>query len=77
MSLDLFSLEGKVALVTGGSKGLGLEMARALAVSCPRRGSSRRVVYGPGSPTSHRWAAAARPPGALRRELASRRSGRT
>lgn len=31
MSLQLFSLEGKVALVTGASKGLGLEMARALA----------------------------------------------
>lgn len=31
MSLKLFSLEGKVALVTGASKGLGLEMARALA----------------------------------------------
>src|SRR5437763_17213707 len=33
MSLDLFSLEGKVALITGGSKGLGFEMARALAAA--------------------------------------------
>ena len=33
MSLQLFSLEGKVALVTGGSKGLGFEMARALAAA--------------------------------------------
>ncbi len=31
MSLQLFSLEGKVALVTGASKGLGYEMALALA----------------------------------------------
>jgi gluconate 5-dehydrogenase len=29
--LDQFRLDGKRALVTGGSKGLGLEMARALA----------------------------------------------
>lgn len=29
--LDLFRLEGRRALITGGSKGLGLEMARALA----------------------------------------------
>ncbi len=28
--LDQFKLDGKRALVTGGSKGLGLEMARAL-----------------------------------------------
>jgi NAD(P)-dependent dehydrogenase (short-subunit alcohol dehydrogenase family) len=33
MSLNMFSLEGKVALVTGGSKGLGLEMARGLAAA--------------------------------------------
>ena len=33
MSLQLFSLEGKVALVTGASKGLGYEMARALAAA--------------------------------------------
>jgi NAD(P)-dependent dehydrogenase (short-subunit alcohol dehydrogenase family) len=33
MSLELFSLQNKVALVTGGSKGLGYEMARALAAA--------------------------------------------
>ncbi len=33
MSLQLFSLEGKTAIVTGGSKGLGLEMARGLAAA--------------------------------------------
>src|SRR5947209_5619413 len=29
--LDVFNLTGKVALITGGSKGLGLAMARGLA----------------------------------------------
>jgi NAD(P)-dependent dehydrogenase (short-subunit alcohol dehydrogenase family) len=31
MALDVFNLEGRVALVTGGSQGLGLVMAQALA----------------------------------------------
>ena len=33
MSLSQFQLDGKVALVTGGSKGLGAAMARALALA--------------------------------------------
>src|SRR5579871_4410563 len=33
MALDLFNLAGKVALVTGGSKGLGKAMARGLAAA--------------------------------------------
>jgi len=28
---DLFNLTGKVALITGGSRGLGLQMVRAFA----------------------------------------------
>ena len=31
MSLDLFNLDGRVALITGGSQGLGFAMAQALA----------------------------------------------
>ena len=31
MSPDLFDLTGKIALVTGGSRGLGLQMVRAFA----------------------------------------------
>ena len=33
MSLKLFDVSSKVALVTGGSKGLGKSMARALALA--------------------------------------------
>lgn len=33
MSLDLFRLDGRVALVTGASRGLGLAMAKALAAA--------------------------------------------
>ena len=31
MTADLFDLSGKIALVTGGSRGLGLQMVRAFA----------------------------------------------
>lgn len=31
MSLDMFKLQGLVALVTGGNRGLGLVMAQALS----------------------------------------------
>src|SRR5713101_3897281 len=31
MSLDVFKLDGRVALITGGNRGLGFAMARALA----------------------------------------------
>jgi len=33
MSLDLFSLDGRIALVTGGNGGLGRTMARGLAAA--------------------------------------------
>ena len=31
MSLDVFKLDGRVALITGGNRGLGFDMAKALA----------------------------------------------
>ena len=40
MSTDLFDLSGKVALVTGGSRGLGLQMVRAFA----ERGADAIIV---------------------------------
>ena len=38
---DLFSVSGRLALVTGSSRGLGRSLARALA-----RGGARLVVHG-------------------------------
>ena len=35
MKTDYFDLSGKVALVTGASRGLGYEMAMAFAVRAP------------------------------------------
>lgn len=41
---DLFSLEGKVALITGGSRGLGLQMAEALGeMGCRLALSARKA----------------------------------
>ena len=35
MAIDLFNMHGRTALVTGGSKGLGKAMARAMALAGP------------------------------------------
>ena len=40
MYLDKFKLDGRVALITGGNRGLGFEMARALAEA----GETRAIV---------------------------------
>src|SRR5687768_7922913 len=48
-----------------------------MPVAAPAASRPRRVVYASGGPTRTVGRAAARPSGALRRELASRRSGRT
>jgi len=45
---QLFNLQGKTALVTGGSRGLGLQMAQALGEAGAR------------SPTAHREAETAK-----------------
>ena len=58
MGQDLFSLAGQVALVTGGSRGLGLQMAHALGhrvfatagsdekcAACVRLGAERAINY--------------------------------
>ena len=41
--MNLFDLTGKVALLTGASRGMGLEMAKALAAHGPRRLLSPRA----------------------------------
>lgn len=49
--LSQFSLKGKIAVVTGGAKGIGLEIVRGLAEA----GADVALLYG----TSHEAAAAA------------------
>ncbi len=41
MGLEIFSLEGKVAVVTGASRGFGEAIAIGLAEAGRRRGSGR------------------------------------
>jgi len=54
--LDLFKLNGRRALITGGSRGLGLEMARALAQAGAEviiAGSSREHLHKASEELSH------------------------
>ena len=47
MSLDVFKLDGRVALITGGNRGLGFAMAKALAEGAAAAGSQARYVETP------------------------------
>jgi gluconate 5-dehydrogenase len=48
--LERFSLEGRVVLITGGRRGLGLEMARGMAAAGARVGINGRDARPPGLP---------------------------
>ena len=77
--LDSFRLDGKVALVTGGARGLGLTMATALAEAGADVALSGRSI-GPGEEAASEIATApaARPGLCSRRDISGRRrsSGR-
>ncbi len=56
MILDLFKLDGRIAVVTGGRRGLGQAMAAALA----QAGADIACVSKPGKPTPRGSSSSAR-----------------